>query len=187
MRDSEHGIIHSSNTRCKNIVDFLQEFWPFSSSWCSNFCLVLVFSTLIPEKSKKSERAKKNYTHMHMCTQTLTIGQSINKYFLSHLLHAVGSTYASYSRIGQELRPPPRVHGSPLFIFLVSQESYLLANTVFCLSLHKHLEVINNAFHSQLVRATKYLWTSCSSAVIFHQGGHTHAVARTPYGLQWSH
>lgn len=102
-----------------------------------------------------------------MCTWTLTISQSNNKYFLSHLPHSVSSTYTSYSKTSQKWRPSQGVYQSSLFILLVRQESYLLANTVFCLSLHKHLEVINTIFHSQLVRATKLLWTSCSSAVIF--------------------
>lgn len=108
-----------------------------------------------------------NYTHVHVCTWTLTTGQINNKHFLSHLPHSVSSTYASYSKTGQKLRPSQRVHRSCLFILLAPQESYFLASTVFCLSLHKHLEVISTIFHSQLVRATELLWTLCSSAVIF--------------------
>lgn len=121
------------------------------------FLLVLMFSIPIPERTRESERAKMNYTQIHVCTQTLTIGPSIKKYFISHLLHSASFTYASYSRIGHEVRPPQGACGSSLFIFLVPQESYLLANTVFCLILHKHLVVINTIFHSQFVRTTKCL------------------------------
>lgn len=156
-----------NHMRYKNIGGFLRGSWSFLCIWCRDFCL-LGFGVLNSDLRENQEQWKsKNELHTRACVHTNTIAQSINKYFLSRLPHSVSSTYASYSKIGQELRPPQRVHWSSLFIFLVPQESYLLANTVFCLSLHKHLEVINAIFHSQLVRATKHLWTSCSFAVIF--------------------
>lgn len=69
------------------------------------------------------------------------------------------------------------------------QESYLLANTVFCLSLHKHLEVVNMIFHSQLVRDTKHLWPSCSFTVIFpprwpYACSHQHSLRTTMVPLK---
>lgn len=72
VRDSEHGIICSSNTWGTKTLQtsYKNPDLSLRGGAAIFVCLVLVFSTLIPEKSRKSEKAKKNYTHIHVCTQT---------------------------------------------------------------------------------------------------------------------
>lgn len=96
--DETHEVQKHWGLLTRILIFSIQLVQRFLFAW---FCCFQLWSQRQPGTVKE----QKWITHTCVCTQTLTTGQSINTYFLSHLPHSVSFTYASSSKTGQELRP----------------------------------------------------------------------------------